>query len=197
MPTAPFIAPTRDQGQRVGRLKQGATLFFTVPGATDQAASTTLPAGGRDYYAPWYTPAPLVVDQIACEVTTLEAAKNVRIGLYRADTNWQPIGAPLADSGDLSVATTGVKTYTPTNPLFLGRGLYVSIFNTNAAGTLNLRVYRAFGVAIQAAGGNPVSQMFIDRAYAAFPTPGTAHTGTTTANVQTIEHVVIYRVSTP
>ena len=69
---------------------------------------------GTDNYHPLVlVEGPTLIDQFAFEVTIADAGKVARVGLYAADARWQPIGVPLADSGDISLTGTGVKTYTP------------------------------------------------------------------------------------
>jgi hypothetical protein len=53
-----------------------------------------------------------VISRLAFNVTTNVAATNARIGLYssKSETNIYP-GALLADSGNISTASNGVKTY--------------------------------------------------------------------------------------
>ena len=133
--------------------------------------------------------------------TTLEAAKNFRIGLYAADTDWQPIGAPLLDSGDISAASTGVKTYTPATPVFLARGRYVSVLATDATGTAVWRVAigyvpgAAFGTGLGSTAA--LSELRATRTYAAFPTPGQQWSVSANGNANGNHYAVFFRVLTP
>ena len=197
MPTAPFLAPTRDDRFAVGRAKGGGTTYYGVPGATlSNTASTVGPTLNTDYYWPWFNATPVVIDQLACEVVT-GTAGNVRIGFYPADKDWQPGRAPLADSGNIDTSSTGVKTYTPGTPVYVPRGRYVSIMNASATGAL----FRSFGFSpamiVSAIGSNPYVQWFsVARAYAAFPTPGTAW-DTTAGTTIPGRMMILYRVLTP
>jgi hypothetical protein len=161
--------------------------------------STQAFSANFDIYVPFFTSTPIVVGLLSAEVTTLDSAKNFRMGFYAADTDWQPIGAPLADSGDISTTTTGVKTYTPGTPILLSPGRYVSVVNTDTA-TAAFRVGRGHlpGSAMQPAMGTSLfaQQFNVSRTHAAFPTPGTAWTASSVGTVPHF-HVVFYQVSAP
>lgn len=201
MPNAPFLAPERDNAFKRGRAKGGATTYYSIPGVICTATSTTSigPLTDVDLYAPFFADTPIVIDQAALEVTTLEAAKNLRAGIYAADTDWQPVGAPLLDSGNISTATTGVKTYTPGTPLLLPRGRYLEVFNTSMT-TGSYRVWNGsfLGANLRTAlGATSFTSVFsVTRAFAAFPTPGTAWDTTSGSNVNT-EYPILLRVSKP
>jgi hypothetical protein len=198
-PTAPFLAPERDERFKLGRAKQGSTAYYTIPGWGGSTPGTAgAPAINTDTYKPFVVQSPLVVDQMAFEVTTLQSG-NARVGIYRADANLQPVGGPLADSGDISTNTTGVKTYTPGTPIYLARGRYLTVFNVSVAGVL-CRSFRGI-ISDQAAdsilgASLIVDNMTVGRSYAAFPTPGTAWTAITGSATATIMWVFL-RVLTP
>jgi hypothetical protein len=197
--SAPFIVPGRDAYARRGRAKAAGTTFYHVPGVTLSSTSTWAPIANFDYYAPFFVETPTVVDSMACEVTT-GGAGNFRMGFYAADTDWQPIGAPLADSGSISGVATGVKTYAPGTPVALPRGRYLTVFNGDTA----LVTYRRFD-------GNPpgsplhpsftstpfLSIYGVSRAFAAFPTPGTAWTDTSATLSTAHRYIAILRTSAP
>lgn len=200
-PTAPFLAPERDEALKRGRPKAaGGTIYYTIPGLV--ASTITVPASlvaDTDYYSPMYVETPILVDQIACEVTTAAAAgKVLRIGLYRADSDLQPTAGPLIDSGSIVCDFTGVMTYAPASPVFLPRGRYLSVYNSNGAPVL--RQFRGFlpgSMLVTGLGGNAfVALMSVGRTYAAFPTPGTAWT-TTTGGSTAFGSLVVVRVSSP
>jgi hypothetical protein len=195
--TAPFLAPERDDAAKWGRGKSAGASFYTVPGQLFSVISSlTGWAADTDYYEPWFTPTPIVVDQLACEVTA--AGTNIRIGLYRADADWQPIGAPLADSGSIE-AGTGVKTYTPGTPLYLPRGRYLAVGNLDNAATAlrNFRGTAPTTMLDSALGATAfVIKTKVARAYAAFPTPGTPWDTVETSSTAG-SRVIVFRVSTP
>lgn len=152
---------------------------------------------GRDYYFPWVTPVPIIIDQLASEVTT-SGGGNMRIGIYAMDTDWQPVGAPLADSGDIAV-TQAVKTYTPGTPLYLPRGRYAGVLNHSASSSFRSANGGSFaGTSVGTSIGTTlcINQASVARAYAAFPTPGTAWDTVNNSNAPMI-HPVFYRISSP
>jgi hypothetical protein len=180
----------------IGRAKGGGTTYYTVPGCTLATVATRGMTANEDAYAPWLTPTPIVIDQLAAEVT-VAAGTNFRIGFYAATTDWQPTGAPLADSGNLDASTTGIKTYTPGTPISVPAGRYVSIVNCD--GAPSLRAYRGnpnTGLDTALGATSIIVAQRVARTYGAFPTPGTAWTAIDVSSGG-ISHLVVYRVSTP
>jgi hypothetical protein len=202
MPNAPFLAPERDSAFKRGRGKFSGAAQYVVPGVGFTSVGTDNLFSGSDYYAPFFVETPIVIDVMAIEITTLEALKSVRIGVLAADTDWQPYGAPLADSGSLSAASTGVKTYTPGTPIYLPRGRYLSAACSDSAATVQARYARGFGCMgglIKPAMGTSGNVLYLNatRAYAAFQTPPTAWTAVGSTSATGMEHFVFYQVSTP
>ena len=179
MPTAPFLAPDRDDTAKRGHQRGSTpTVYFTIPGWHITAVGTFQPGLDTDHYQPIFTDEPLIVDRIALEVSTAgTAASTLRFGLYRADKDFQPTGAPLTDSGTIAADSIAVKTFTPTTPLYLRRGRYLGVYNHNAATAPILRTYTGGFAPVgipQAMGAGSVNFRWSGaRAYAAFPTPGT------------------------
>jgi hypothetical protein len=164
---------------KLGRMKGAGTTYYSQPGLFVYSSTAFLNlAGNKDHYWPILINSPIVVDQFAFEVSALVAGGNARVGLYVADTDWQPVGGPLADSGSISIASTGVKTYTPATAISLSAGRYVlSYCQDDATFTAALRSLSSSSVV------GPVRDVFssspfvqyltVARTYAAFPTPGT------------------------
>ena len=195
MPTAPFLNPGRDDAAVLGRAKGGGTTYYGVPG-TAGSSTTSSTAADTDYYFPWWTPTPIVIDQLACAVTTVNSGTVARIGLYRADRDWQPTGAPLADSGDLTTSGTGTKTYTPSSPLYLPRGRYLSVLNSDTGTTVFTVMFGTLAGVSSTISSGVISRLAVARAYAAFPTPGTAWDTVITGNGPN-NHMVFFRVTAP
>ena len=196
-PTAPFIAPERDQTLKAGRPKAGATEYFVLPDVSFRLTSTLALTSGTDYYAPFFVDTPIMVDRLACEVTT-GAAGNLRMGIYRADADWQPIGAPLVDSGSIAI-TVAVKTFTPSPLLYLKRGRYLTVLNHDTGSTFREVISHNAALGMVSTIGSSAMQSLwrVTRAYAAFPTPGTAWTTTTAVSSGGLDYVVFLRVLTP
>jgi hypothetical protein len=181
--SSPFLAPERDWLLHEGRPKEGATQFYGMPGInlTTITASAGISAD-TDYYSPFYVRSPVVVDVMAFDVAS-GVAGNARVGIYCADANWQPVGAPLTDSGDIDVTASAVKTYTLSTPLYLPRGRYLTVYNASSAASLNTYGALMANAVATTMGGSPFSVRWrVGRSHAAFPTPGTAWTTTSASN---------------
>jgi len=157
----------------VARAKVGATTHYQIPGVVINAVTVEAPSNNVLYFHTITVSKGVTCDQIACEVTTAQAA-NFRIGLYACDLDGQPSGAPLMDSGSISAAATGVKTYTPAAAVVLGPGNYLTAFVTDGS-TLQLRAMRGSsfaGGALLAStlGANPNFRKRVVFNYAALPT---------------------------
>lgn len=196
---AKFLAPARDVAYKRGRAKSTTgTVFFQIPGVVPVGTATSALANGGDRFMPIFVDSPLVVDQLALEITTLDAAGHSRVGIYAADTDYQPTGAPLADSGDLSTAATGVQNYTPTTPIALARGRYLLVHQADTA-TAQFRVQTGFipgGFLLGSTASNMLNSLSNTRAYAAFPTPGTLW-GSTGSSSTPFKYTVWLRVTLP
>jgi hypothetical protein len=130
-------------GPSVGTLETfpvavAATSFKTIPGSKYMRGN----AGNLGIvstnvtYEPWLVEFPMTLTALEVVCTTASAGKFAKFVLYAADAEWQPFGAPLADSGNIDVGTTGVKTATLGAPLTLDVGRYVVLCaRDDAAGT--------------------------------------------------------------
>ena len=82
----------------------------------------------------------LVIDQIAVEVTSAGAVgSNLRFGIYNGDATTVVPTTLVVDSGDISAATIGVKTFTPGTAITLTPGLYFTAFSTSSATAHGIR----------------------------------------------------------
>jgi len=202
-PTAPFLAPERDPTFKRGRYKpSGGTNDYTVPGVPIfQMNSLHTLVASTDYYCGFFCDTPLICDQMAIEVTTLAAGANARLGIYPADTDMQPAAgaAPLTDSGNISVASTGVKTWTPAAPLYLPRGRYLMVITSDGAPVIRAATAAWLNSTINTAlGTTPLDvRCQVARAYAAFPTPGTPWTSFAATIANNISTFIFLRISSP
>lgn len=199
-PVAPFLAPERDELWVPGRAKRSGVDYYTLPGVAFTAVGSGAAGGNnRDTYSSFFVSTPIRVDQLAFEVTTA-ATDNMRIGLYRADRDWQPRSGPLCDSGDIDLSTLGVKTYTPSSALFLSSGRYLTVYNKTATGAPSCRHFegRVSTPLAAALGGSATSMLYrfsVTRTHAAFPTPGTLWDTQDAGAV--IRTIILLRVSAP
>jgi hypothetical protein len=204
MPNSPFLAPERDPAFKRGRFKKSGTTYYTLPGvALSGIAASGTRIANTDYYAPFFCDTPLVIDQLVSEVVTVDSGKAFRIGIYPADLDWQPAAgaAPLADSGDLSLTTAAVVTYTPGSPIYLPRGRYLTVLNMNSnfIGVLRCLIGQPSHSFLDTTiGSTAYSRDFrVARTYAAFPTPGTPWNTTGNNAATPGMHCVVVRVSQP
>jgi hypothetical protein len=149
---------------------------FTVTGTQSLTANTV-------YYQPFEVTAPLTLDFMALEVTTAAAGGgNLRLGVYAADANLQPTGAPVFDSGDITVtaAATGILSKQGT-PVTLQPGVYLTAANTSVG--LTARTFLGgIGFVQTTMGANLNVLNLVSQTQGAFPTPGTAWSTRTPAN---------------
>lgn len=197
MSWAPFLTPNRDDALKQGRAKGGGVTFYSIPGVAVTGTQAVLTAStNKDYYAPWFAVTPLIIDQMACQIVS-STTGNLRMGFYAADADWQPLGAPMTDSGNIAI-TTAVKTYTPAAGIYIPRGRYVSVWNCDTA--CDPRLWRTSppgSALVSALGASPFPEFFeVDRTYGAFPTPGTAWTTGSGATLLP-SHIIVFRVMTP
>lgn len=200
MSTAPFLAPGRDRRFVLGRAKGGGTTHYSLPGIAAGVQTTTRSYTlNNDYYSAFVTLTPIVFDQAATEVTASPGGSNqMRIGLYAADPDLQPLGAPLMDSGDIDVSSTGIKTYTPSTPVYLPPGSYLTILNHNGSGTLTCQITGSTAPLslVSTLGASPIiDRMSVARTYAAFPTPGTAWTSVSNISTRGFSHPIVFRIT--
>jgi hypothetical protein len=138
--------------------------------------ATSALTANRVYYHPFLVTEPTAIDMTLFRVTAGPAsAANVRTGIYAADMDLQPAGAPILDAGDTAVATSATGNfYTAVTPVTLQPGMYLAAINTS----VNLTVQVARGGVIGADIGNGtsaiISAVLGTQTQGAFPNPGTA-----------------------
>jgi hypothetical protein len=134
-------------------------------------------------YVPMRVDYPVTLTAWELEVTTGPAGNaNLRLGVYLADTNLQPTGAPLYDSGSVAVATsfTGIKTASSLS-IALSPGIYLVALNCDTA--MTVRTFTSPSPIIGASLGTTpmVQRVAATQTFGAFPNPGTAWTSTNTS----------------
>jgi hypothetical protein len=131
-------------------------------------------------YVPMRVDYPVTLTAWELEVSTGPAsAANLRLGIYAADTNLQPVGAPLYDSGSVAVAQsfTGIKTASSLS-IALSPGMYLVALNCDVA--MTVRTFTSPSPMIAAAlGATPMIQrVSASLTFGAYPNPGTVWTAT-------------------
>jgi hypothetical protein len=158
---------------------------YGLPGVAWSNIGTQALTANTVYYALFEVTAPIVVDAVVAEVTTgpVSVSSDLRLGVYAADGNQQPTGAPLIDSGAITVAaaTTGIFTK-QTAATTLTPGMYLTAVNASVAMTLR-RYNGGPGSATTSLGATPfVALMSATQTNGAYPTPGTTWATRATAN---------------
>lgn len=151
---------------------------YGVPNVQFTAQGTQALTANTVYYQPFEVTAPLTLDLMALEVTTAAAGSgNLRLGVYAADANLQPTGAPLFDSGDVAVTSgaTGILSRQGT-PVILQPGVYLTATNSSVA--LTARTALGGQTMVSTAMGSNLFTVLtsVAQTQGAFPTPGTAWT---------------------
>jgi hypothetical protein len=163
-----------------GRPKVGGTADFTIPGWLHISAAAAQALGANSLtYQQVFVETPITLDRLAIEVTTAAAAgKNARIGIYNADSDWQPTTLVAgSDAGPFLVDTTGVKAQTVDVTLPAGRYLFAMLLEA----TTSLRYFPgaiAGASAIAPTMGTDMHSVFnVNQAWGALPASGPAWTG--------------------
>lgn len=111
-----------------------------VPSDNSNTLSAVNHSAPSVFLVPFPVQVTMVIDQLAVELTTAGAAGSLcRFGIYRGNQTSITPSSLLVDSGDISSATLGVKTFTPGAPLTLPPGLYFTAFSTNSASVFGVR----------------------------------------------------------
>ena len=133
---------------------------------------TTLAISANTLYAiPFLVPKTQTYTVISLEVTTLAAAKSIRMGIY-TDTNGAP-DALVLDAGTVSVATTGSKTISISQSL--SAGWYWLVVVSDGTPTVRATSQTAIGMLGFTSGTDTTIHVGFSVAftYAALPNPFT------------------------
>ena len=130
------------------------------------------------------------IDRIAVNVTTLAASGVMRCGIYdsTSDTNLYP-NALILDSGELSTASTGVKSATVSQALTAGKLYWFVTLTGTAAPTLRALaatdLHSIFNLD-NTLGTAPGRYLQVALAYGALPSTFTASASVTTGTVPAV-----------
>jgi len=118
----------------------GATWWYIPGNAIVGAALKSLTLNYMWHY-PWLIDsAPYVINEVALEVTTAAAGALIRIGIYKADVNWQPTDLVI-DAGTVDASAIGIKIKSVALTLQPGRYLAVVV----SSATVSIRSYQTIG----------------------------------------------------
>lgn len=112
---------------------------FGIPSATLTGTTTVSYGANTTFYMPFAVAnKPLTIKHMAFEQTTTVSG-TTRLAIYKADANMQPTGAPLFNSGAISVAAAAAIYRVRVAPFTLYRGNYLLAYNST--GTQTVRIW--------------------------------------------------------
>jgi hypothetical protein len=182
----------------LGRVAEGraddAATNLCVPGVELSTVATASTVANRLYYEPFLVTSPITIDQLSVEVTGAGAGSTTaRIGIYNADTDWQPTSL-VVDGGTVAVDSTGVKSASISQALLPGRYL----FCVYSDGTPTLRIVRGGSRVAgldSAMGASPFTQsLYVSRSYSALPSTGDVWSSRTQGSTP-FQHFVVARIA--
>ncbi|HXH26668.1 MAG TPA: hypothetical protein VNG90_02145 [Candidatus Acidoferrum sp.] len=177
----------------IAKISGGATQYG-APGTLFFNQGTTTMNVNEVRYVPLFVHYPVTLTNYLFEVTTGPGSNaNIRIGIYAADTNMQPTGLPLLDSGSIAVASafTGTKTGSGLS-VVLNPGAYLICGNVDTSMTLRSIISGSPAVTT-AFGATPMIQrVSAAQTYGAFPNTGTQWTATSTS-AGGLQHFVVWQ----
>ncbi len=179
----------------------GGTKGYSIPGVDIYGVGTSTPSTQQIRYQPIFVVSSISVDQIACDVNTAATlGTNCRMGIYTADTNWQPTTL-VADSGDVAVNSgTGIKSASISATLTAGR--YLMAMMTDASNNVLFRTWRGgtrYGQFLSGLGANPVNDLwFVSTTFGAYNATPVAWTQVNgSGGSPGMLYYCVLRVSTP
>lgn len=193
-------APSGGGGSAVaeGRGVLGGTTRLATPGVRGVSVSTQTMANNTITYEPRLVATSITLDQLVVEVTTAGSAGSLlRIGIYSADTDWQPTALVL-DGGTVAADSLGVKTLAISQVLSAGR--YLFAMNNNSTSGVALRVVRGelgWGYPPTLGGSLFVVRADVSAAYGALPTSSIPAPNANGAASTPTVHGIFCRVSVP
>ena len=179
-----------------GRGYYDTTTLLQVPGAELMGQVTISFPTNYIHYFPIMVRTSIVCDLMVIEVTTqASSGKTLRLGIYNANTSWQPTSLVL-DAGTVAADAAAVVTKSISQTLTPGPYLLaIAIQETTA-----LRVVRGGTryIGIGAALGTSafITGLYVANTYAAFAATGVAWTTVWTGTLP-FYHALLLRVSTP
>lgn len=190
-------APSGSGAIAEGRAKRTAATYLTIPGIDPVGVSTTVLNANLVYYFPSYVVTTITIDQMLVEVTSAAAAGKVALlGIYNADTDWQPTSRVLS-AGTVAIDALGVKTLSVSESLAPGRYLFALTADAQASYRAITGGHRYLGMLPTIGGGPFKNSIRVTRTYdGTLPTTGVAW-DTVSSSGTPFPNAVFCRVSTP
>jgi hypothetical protein len=175
----------------LGRAKVGGTVQYGIPNVQVSAVATTAIAANIDRIEWFEVTTPVLLDDIRFETTVGPVgAATVYAGIYRATTDLQPTGAPLA-SGSVAVGSGAASRFSiPIGPVTLSPGVYCKVLNTDQAMTLRRLSGGISPVSPLMSGSPVVGCLTVARVAAAF---GAATAGDSAVSAASGLHLLVLR----
>jgi len=169
---------------------------FGVPSVQFTGTGTQALTASTVYYQPFEVTAPLTLDAMTFEVTAAPSSNsNVRLGVYASDSNLQPTGAPLFDSGDVAVtsaASVPAVYLKQVSPVTLQPGVYLTAINCSVGLTVRTLIGGQTFVVVTGTTNPLVVLTSATQTYGAFPATGTPWV-TRAAAAAGIRHLTLLR----
>lgn len=107
--------------------------WYAPPVAGTVAAGGALSIGSVRLI-PFYLSKTITVSDLGCQITTLAAAGNIRLAIYRGDpATGRPTGTAVVETGNISTAAAGALSAAVTAAATLAPGLYFMAVNSDNA----------------------------------------------------------------
>ena len=114
---------------------------FGLPNTIFASSTTQAISANNSYFSPFAIKGKsITIKHLAFDATTAPTSSaTVRLAIYAADGQMQPTGAPLFNSGAITVGTTNASYRIRVTPFTLSAGNYLLILNTTQ--NFTIRVY--------------------------------------------------------
>lgn len=123
-----------------GAPKYGATSLWMIPGVERVSVGTAGHSTNVIRYSPFLVTTSLTIDAFGYEVTTASSAgATFRLGIYNANTHWQPTSL-VVDAGTGAADSTGVKTIVLGSPITLAPGRYLNAMLASVGGQVRVTI---------------------------------------------------------
>lgn len=176
-----------------GRPKSTGETLLMLPGITPVSQSTKTLVANTLYFEPIEVTTPITIDAIVCEVST-GAAGAARLGIYNADTNWQPTTL-VVDGSTIDTTAAAVKTRAITARA-LPPGRYLLAYVSDATPVLRSVKSGTFTGSCPTLGASALPINWnINFAYAALP--ASTSWDTVTYSTTPFSHAMFLSVVTP
>lgn len=191
-----WAAPSAASAVAYTRPKQGATVYYTIPGVATSSTSTLVLTANTIYYMPIVVSEAFVLDSVAFEVTAAVAG-NASVFIYNSDVDLQP-GTLFLNCGQVTtLSSTGVKTLTGLSTS-MPAGNYLLAINSDVAPTLRTirgMIVNSYIRDVIAANAF-LMRLTVGQTYTTSPpSPGTAWTTASTGSTPP-EYMVVLGVTT-